>query len=418
MELINRNLNSQELIPNLFRTEYSKLVAVLCKVYGLSNIQVAEDIVSETFLSAAETWGKKGIPDNQVGWLYTVAKNKTKDHLRRSKIKIEKVDPALQRSTKTQESPDLDLSDKEIQDSQLQMIFATCHPSLSKDSQIALALRILCGFSIDEIVSALLSNKETVNKKLYRAKVKLRENNISIELPPPSEINSRLDAVLKTLYLLFNEGYYSANPNKAIRKDLCLEAMRLAILLTRTEQTDQPKTNALLSLMCFHSSRLEARLDSEGEYILYDDQDTSLWNEELIIKGEHYLNRAAKGDKLSKYHLEAAIAYWHTQKENEERWESILQLYNYLLQIEYSPIAALNRTYALSKANSKEEAIKEALKLKLEDSHLYHMLLAELYDDQDNDTRIIHLEIALDLSNSVTEKKLINSKLEAAKNMT
>jgi len=406
-------LNSSELIPNLFRTEYSKLVAVLCKVYGLYNIQIAEDIVSETFLSAAETWGKKGIPANQVGWLYTVAKNKTKDHLRRSKIKLEKVDPALQRNTKTETNLDLDLSDKEIQDSQLQMIFATCHPALGKESQIALALRILCGFSIDEIVSALLSNKESINKKLYRAKSKLRENNITIDLPEPSEINARLDAVLKTLYLLFNEGYYSANPNKSIRKDLCLEAMRLNILLTDNKVTDQPKTNALLSLMCFHASRLEARQDVDGEYILYDEQDTALWNQDLIKRGEHFLNRAAKGDKLSKYHLEAAIAYWHTQKKDDDRWERILQLYNYLLQIEYSPIAALNRTYALSKANGSTKALSEALKLKLEDNHLYHMLLAELYSNFDNQKMIVHLNKALKLSKSEGEKRLINKKLNA-----
>lgn len=404
-------MNSIALIPNLFRTEYSKLVAVLCKVYGLSNIQVAEDIVSETFLAAAETWSKKGVPKNQVGWLYTVAKNKTKDHLRRNKIKIEKVDPALINQLDVHEHLEIELSSQKIQDSQLQMIFATCHPSISNDAQIALALRVLCGFSIDEIVSALLSNKETINKKLYRAKAKLRDNNIQIELPETSEINARLDTVLKTIYLLFNEGYYSANPNISIRKDLCLEAMRLNILLLENESTNVPKANALLSLMCFHASRLEARLDNNGEYVLYDNQDTSLWDQDLIKKGEYYLNKSSTGDKLSKYHLEAGIAYWHTQKENEDRWESILQLYNYLLQVEYSAVAALNRTYALSKANSKEEAIKEALKLKLGDSHLYHMLLAELYSDLDEDKQVTHLKRALELTNSDSEQKLIEGKL-------
>jgi len=404
-------LNAIELIPNLFRTEYSKLVAVLCKVYGLSNIQVAEDIVSETFLVAAETWSKKGVPDNQVGWLYTVAKNKTKDHLRRNKIKIEKVDPALINQLDVHEHLEVELSSQKIQDSQLQMMFATCHPSISNDAQIALALRILCGFSIDEIVSALLSNKETINKKLYRAKAKLRDNNIQIELPEPSEINSRLDTVLKTIYLLFNEGYYSANPNNSIRKDLCLEAMRLNILLLEYERTNIPKTNALLSLMCFHASRLEARLDASGEYVLYDDQDTTIWNQDLIKKGEYYLNQSSKGSKLSKYHLEAAIAYWHTQKENEQRWENILQLYNYLLQVEYSAIAALNRTYALGMANSKEEAIKEALKLKLDDNHLFHMVLAELYKDNDEKQLVFHLRKALELTKSDGEKRLIERKL-------
>ena len=408
-------MNTKDLIPNLFRTEYSKLVAVLCKVYGLSNIQIAEDLVSETFLSAAETWGKKGIPDNQVGWLYTVAKNKAKDYLRRNKLKIEKIDPALKRGQDNLDFEEIDLNEDLIKDSQLQMIFAICHPAIAKDAQIALALRILCGFGIDEIVSALLSNKESINKKLYRAKQKLRDNKIPLELPETEQINARLDTVLKTIYLLFNEGYYSANPNESIRKDLCLEAMRLNILLTQYPQTNLPKANALISLMCFHASRLEARIDKEGEFILYDDQDPNLWDQTLIEKGEYYLNRSASGEKLSAYHLQAAIAYWHTQKENNDRWESILQLYNLLLQTEYSPVAALNRTYALAKANGTEIALKEAKKLNMEESHLYHALLAELYSNHDYVKRKTHLQKAIQLAKSENEIKLLLRKMNAEK---
>ncbi|MEL6720511.1 MAG: sigma factor, partial [Bacteroidota bacterium] len=198
-------MSTNTLIPNLFRAEYRKMVAVLCKTFGMSNIQVAEDIVSDTFLLAAETWGKKGIPDNQVGWLYTVAKNRTKDYLRREKIRQDKVEPTLQREQKTSYQLSTDFSDQNITDSQLQMVFAICHPSILSEAQIALGLRILCGFGIDEIAHALLSNKENINKKLYRAKNYLRNNNIDLVFPEEGEIPNRLDNVLTTIYLLFNE---------------------------------------------------------------------------------------------------------------------------------------------------------------------------------------------------------------------
>jgi len=409
-------MTTSELIPNLFRTEYGKLVAVLCKAFGLSNIQVAEDIVSDTFLHATDTWEKKGIPDNQVGWLYTVAKNKTRDYLRREKLRIEKIEPNLKYQQEKSYDIDLDLSKENISDSQLRMIFAVCHPSIKEESQIILALRVLCGFGIPEIAAALLSNKETTNKRLYRAKNSLREQQILTDFPEPQEINNRLDTVLTTLYLLFNEGYYSNSGDKILRRDLCLEAMRLLILLIHYPPTNLPKVNALLSLMCFHASRMEARVTEEGELILYEDQDRNLWNQDLIEKGEYYLNKSSTGKQLHKYHLEAGIAYWHTQEEDQEKWENILQLYNYLLRLEYSPIAALNRTYALAKANNPEKALQEALKLKLENNSLYYCLLAELnLQCKQSEKAAEQLNHALTLTKSTSEKGMILRKLEKIK---
>ena len=409
-------MNNSEIIPNLFRTEYSKLIAVLCKVYGLQDIQIAEDIVADTFLAASETWGKRGLPDNQVGWLYTVAKNKTKDYLRRNQLRVNKVekDVKMEPNFSLNAVENLELNEGIIQDSQLKMLFTACDPSIPKDAQIALALRVLCGFGIAEIASALLSNKEAINKKLFRAKAKLRESGMSLDLPPPRELSERLAAVLTTLYLLFNEGYYSSNPDFTLNKDMCLEAMRLNLLLVSNNLTRQPQVHALLALMCFHASRFEARIDGQGDFVLYDEQDSALWNKELMEKGDQYLNLAAAGEKLSKYHLEAAIAYWHTQPDKKERWESILQLYNFLLQLDYSPIAALNRTYALSKANGPKEAIAEALKLQLDSHHLYHSLLADLYHQIGNPVkRKKHLNSALNLAKTNREKSLIQKKLDS-----
>ena len=401
-----------ELIPHLFRTEYSQIITVLGKRFGFEHIEIAEDIASETFLLAAETWGLKGIPENPVAWLYTVAKNRAKDYLKRNTLFFEKVTPGFQNANNELQETEIDLSDKNISDSQLQMMFAICHPSISPEAQIGLSLRILCGFGIEEIADAFLSNKETINKRLFRAKEKLRAGKVKIAFPSTSEIGKRLETVLTTLYLLFNEGYYSLSQNITLRKDLCLEAMRLNYLLIENANTCTPPVNALLALMCFHASRFEARINPNGDSILYEEQDTSLWNEELIKRGEFYLNKAAEGNELSKYHLEAGIAWWHTHKmETKEKWENILQLYNELLIIEYSPIAALNRTYALAKANGKQIAIKEAEKLKLSTNHLYYSLLGYLYTDIENEKAIEHLKAALKLAKSETDKATITKSI-------
>lgn len=408
-------MEQQELIPHLFRTEYRKIVSVLCRRFGLDQIEIAEDITSDTFLAAAQTWAVKGLPPAPVAWLYNVAKNKAINYLQRNNLFDNKIVPGLKSNTFSVQEPEIDLSPKNIYDSQLQMMFAICHPSISAEAQIGLALRILCGFGIEEIAGAFLVNKDTISKRLFRAKEKLRSEKVLIEFPGESEINKRLETVLTTLYLLFNEGYYSESQDTVLREELCLEAMRLTYMLIENEQTNLPPVNALIALMCFHASRFEARKNSTGEIVLYQDQDETRWNYELITKGAHFLQQASTGNVISKYHLEASIAYWHTQKnDTQEKWETILQLYNRLLQVEYSPVAALNRTYALSKADpihGKIQAIAEAEKLKLTDNYLYHSLLGELYTDIDNAKSILHLNTALSLAKTTADKKILSKKI-------
>src|SRR6266536_6100725 len=406
--------NEYESLKHLFQQEFSKMVAVISKLVGLQHIEIAEDIVSETFLQATETWGIKGIPQNPTAWLYAVAKQKTLYHFRRNKILDKKIIPELkitQQITNQIEEPDFSMDN--IKDSELQMMFAVCNPSIASEAQIALALRILCGFGIDEIANAFLTNKETINKRLFRAKEKLRLEKIQIEFPSEGEINKRLETVLTTLYLLFNEGYYSESQDTILREDLCLEAMRLTQLLIENEQTNLPAVNALLALMCFHSSRFAASKNENGEIVLYNDQDETLWNYELITKGGHHLKQASHGNKISKYHLEASIAYWHTIKaDTKEKWESILQLYNQLLQIAYSPMAALNRTFALSKANGKQEAITEAEKLNLTNNHFYFVLLGELFTDIDNKKAKQNFQKALSIAKTQTDKQTIQKRID------
>ncbi|HWI92580.1 MAG TPA: sigma-70 family RNA polymerase sigma factor [Flavisolibacter sp.] len=406
-------MNQPELIPHLFRTEYRKITSVLCKLFGIAHIELAEDIASETFLSAMEVWPYKGIPEEPVAWLYTVAKNKARNYLNRNRLFQNKIAAEIKQPSPSNDDLEVDLSEQNITDSQLQMLFALCHPSISAEAQIGLSLRILGGFGIEEIANAFLTNKETVNKRLFRAREKLRVEKIAIEFPSENEISQRLDTILTTLYLLFNEGYYSESQDEIVREDLCLEAMRLAHLLIENAKTNLPKVNALLALMCFHASRFKARKNKKGEIILYEDQDETLWDKELIAKGAFFLQEASQGKTISKYHLEASIAYWHTQKaDTKEKWENILQLYNLLLQVEYSPVAALNRTYALAKANGKEVAIIEAEKLNLKNNHYYYTLLGELYKGTDNTKAKINFEKALSLAKTKTDRQIIQWKMD------
>ena len=408
-----KKMRHQELLPHLFRTEFRKITAVLCKHLGIEHMETAEDIVSDTFLLAVETWSFKGIPEHPTAWLYTVAKNKARNYKVREQIFTEKIADQLKGTHDKFHETEIDLSEKNITDSQLQMLFALCHPAIPTEAQIGLSLRILCGFGIDEIANAFLTNKETINKRLFRAKEKLRLEKVPIEFPSPSEIPKRLETVLTTLYLLFSEGYYSESQEAILREDLCQEAMRLTYLLLEQEQTNLPNVNALFSLMCFHASRFDARKNASGEIVLYEAQDEALWNSELIAKGAYHLHQASQGSTLSKYHIEASIAFWHTNKaDTKEKWETILHLYNQLLMMEYSPIAALNRTFALSKAIGKKEAITEALKLDLPNNPFYFTLLGELYWDIDKAKAKENFQKAFLLAGTKTDRQTIQKKID------
>lgn len=397
------------LIPHLFRIEYSKIVSVLFRRFFFPDIETAEDIAGDTFLAAAQTWSIRGIPENPTAWLYHVAKNKARNHLKRDAIfDRHNANPEGVTDVGNEE---VDLSPRQIQDSQLRMMFAICHPSLSEESQIALSLRILCGFGVNEIADAFLTGKETINKRLYRARERLRAEQAVMEFPGEGEIDRRLETVLRTIYLLFNEGYYSS-ARGTVRRELCLEAIRLGDMLTEDERTDRPDANALLALMCFHASRLEARVDGNGDFILYADQDPDLWNNRLIERGAFFLHRASVGEAMSRYHLEAAIAYWHTRKaDTKEKWENILRLYDRLLLMDSSPVVVLNRSYALAKVAGKRAAIAEVEGLPLSGNPFHYMLLGDLYGGIDNEKARNHFLRALELAKTVAERRVIQKRL-------
>jgi RNA polymerase sigma factor (sigma-70 family) len=406
-------MEQPELIPHLFRTEFRKITTVLARLFGIEHLETAEDIASETFLAALETWPYQGIPANPTAWLYSVAKNKARNALSRQQLFADKFVSQVRLNHSEKVEMEIDWSESHIADSQLQMLFALCQPAISTEAQIGLSLRILCGFGIDEIANAFLTTKETINKRLFRAREKLRLEKVVIEFPSPVQLNERLKTVLTTLYLLYNEGYYSESQEAVFRKDLCLEAMRLTYLLIENLATNQPEVNALFALMCFHASRFEARSGPNGEMVLYQDQEESRWNAELIAKGTYHFHRSAQGRQLSRYHLEAGIAYWQTIKaDTAEKWSAVLQLYNHLLVLEYSPVAALNRTYALSKVKGKEAAIAEAEKLNLTHNHFYFTLLGELYTGIDPAKARQHFQRALELAKTATDRRTLQNRLE------
>lgn len=331
------------LVDHLFRAEAGKLVALLTRLFGASNIELAEDIVQDTLLTALDHWSVGNVPDNPAAWLTQVAKRKALNELNRNKSVLKyAVHLKKEKADRAQWIEEIFL-EKEIPDSQLRMMFTCCHPAMSTTSQIALTLKTLCGFGIKEIAMALFSSESNINKRLYRAKQKIRTQQIPFDIPVGGELENRLDAVCLALYLLFNKGYNSSYSDQLIQKDLCLEAMRLTQLLA-DHFPQHPRIFALLALMCFHAARLEARIDHRGAIIIFEDQDRVLWNKALIQKGLSYLGRSSQGMNLSAYHLEAGIAAEHCLAKNFEEtdWESIYQQYELLYKIKSNPVILLN----------------------------------------------------------------------------
>ena len=407
-------------IDHLFRHESGKMVSVLSRLLGLQNLETAQDIAQDTLLQAMNTWSYNGIPDNPAAWLYRVAKNKAVDFLRREK-KFREISPNYSYLLQSEYSltPTVNnlFLENEIQDSQLRMMFACSHPSIAEESQIALTLKTLCGLSANEIAKAFLTNEENISKRIYRAKEKIKTEKIELNVPQGNELFLRLDAVLKSLYLLFNEGYNSSHPDQLIREDLCEESMRLTYLLTTHGVTNLPRTNALLSLMCFQASRLEARLDDKGNIILLKYQDRNKWYRPLVQRGFEYLEIATATEifETSTYHLEAAIASLHAVAPSFEQtdWKSIYDLYGMLYQLQPAPIVALNKAIASAYAIGRENALNQLLQIKgLENYYLYHTSIGEIYFELQNKNEAKKFyEKALHLTTSRQEQQLLISKI-------
>ncbi len=415
---MDHNKNINQLIDHLFRHESGKMISVLSKLLGLQNLETAQDIVQDSLLQAMSTWSFKGIPDNPSAWLYRVAKNKAIDFLRREK-KFRELSPQysylLQSEYTLTSTVNSLFLEHEIQDSQLRMMFACCHPAIAEESQIALTLKTLCGLSVGEISKAFLTTEETIAKRIYRAKEKIKTEKIELEVPQNNELSARIDTVLKSLYLLFNEGYKSSNPDLHIREDLCEEAMRLCFLLTQHSLTAYPRSKALLALMCFQASRLDARLDDKNNIILLKNQDRNKWNRSLISKGFELMEESTEPFEVSSYHFEAAIASQHATARSFEQtdWKSIYHLYEMLYQRQPNPVVAMNKAIASAYAISKQNALNELQKIKgLEHHHIYYASIGEIYFElQNKDEAKKFYQKALKFTSSGHEQQLLISKI-------
>jgi RNA polymerase sigma factor (sigma-70 family) len=411
--------NINQLVSHLFRHEAGKMTAVLTRLLGFGSFEVAQDIVQDTLLKAMSTWSFKGIPENPSAWLYTVAKRKAVDIIRQQRVHQhheEAIAKALQSEWTLSPVVSQLFLENEIEDSQLRMMFACCHPAIPYESQLAFALKVLCGLSTSEIANAFLTSEDTVAKRIYRAREKIKEEKINLEVPLATELPDRLDTILHALYLLFNEGYNSSHPDKLIRNDLCEEAIRLCILLTRNIVTNTPSVNALLALMCYQASREDARIANDGAIILFKDQDRSRWNKALIDRGNYYLEVSADGDEISEYHLEAIIASCHAEAATfeETNWKKIYHFYTLLADIKQSPIVELNKAIVLGYAQSREAGLEALKKITaLNDHYLYHAALADFHALLFQNTEAQQAyERALQLTSSGAEKELLKKKIQ------
>ncbi|MBX2873475.1 MAG: sigma-70 family RNA polymerase sigma factor [Saprospiraceae bacterium] len=407
---------ASSLDPHFFREEYAKLVAVITSYLGGNKWITAEDIVQETFLKATEHWKKKGIPPNPQAWLFVTAK-----HICLNALKREKLGKAyqhhIQREFEKIEKEGLPFTEEEIKDEMLKMMFVCCHPTLSSDQQMALILRTLCGFSHSEIASAFLCTKETINKRLVRARSSLKREGVIFDWP--HDLAARVEEVLRVIYLLFNEGYKAFSGAKLIRKDLCLEAIRLLLLLdTHPDLKHNAKKDALLALMYLAAARFEARNNEKGELLELENQDWRLWDRALIAEGLHYLTKASQGQEVSLYHVLATIsAHYCTASSYEAvNWAEILALYDHLLLLDNSPLIQMNRCIVLAKVKGPQFAIPILKKLqqidRLQRYYLLPAIIAEMYRVENKiDLASQYLERALQLTQNEREIQFLEKKL-------
>jgi RNA polymerase sigma-70 factor (ECF subfamily) len=338
------------LVEHLFRHEAGRLLASLGRRLGLEHLDLAEEVVQDALVQALRQWPFHGVPANPTAWLARVAHNRALDLLRR-RATYDRVRADLEARARAAESAPTDADDAEALDDQLAMMFACCHPALAPEARVALTLKAVCGFSAAEVGRAFLLDEPTVAQRVVRAKRLLRDEHITVTVPAPAELPARLDSVLQVLYLLFNEGYSACQGEDLIRHDLCEEALRLGLLLTRRPDTARPQAHALVALMFFQASRLPARVDGSGDLLLLAEQDRSRWDERLIHAGLRHVDRASTGDELTTYHIEAGIAAIHAQAPSESAtdWPRLLWLYDLLHERAPTPVVALNRAVVLAR---------------------------------------------------------------------
>lgn len=375
-----------QVVEHFFRHETGRLHGVLMRLLGPGNLALAEDVAQGALLQAMRTWSIGGVPPNPSAWITRVAINLARDSLRHRRMSSGKETAIVTHFE--QLLPELEAvgdDEEEIRDDALRLMFVCCHPSLPPDAQVVLALKVLCGFSTAEIARAFLSTEAAIEKQLTRTKQRIRDAEIGFEIPGPTQLGVRLDAVLAALYLLFNEGYKASTGDRLLREELCQEAMRLMALLVAHPAGDTPSSHALFALMLLTAARFPTRVDEHGDLLRLDGQDRSRWDRALIGRGLVELMAAASGSDVSEYHLQAGIAAIHCTAADyaSTDWSRILRHYDDLYRLKPSPIVGLNRTVALANVQGAEAGLAALAALPqrdvIETHYLYHAVLGELH---------------------------------------
>lgn len=372
-------------VEHLFRHEAAKMVAILTRIFGVENLTLAEDVVQDTLARALQTWPFHGIPENPSAWIIRAARNRALDVVRREKSFRDKEAEIVRVFDRPVNAPDaVEVFEAEITDDCLRMMFVCCHPQIPAESQVALALKTLCGFSVMEIARAFLTGDAAIAKRLTRAKQFIRDAAIPFEIPEGEELAARLDGVLHALYLLFNEGYKASSGDRLVREDVCHEAIRLTTLLAEHPAGNQPRTHALLALMFLNAARFPARVDDEGNLLRLQEQDRARWDRSLVARGLFHLAHSATGERVSAYHLQAGIAACHTAAATYDQtdWRRILGLYDQLLEFDASPVVALNRAIVVAHVAGPRAGLDAVAAIpnrdKLEGYYLLYAVLGEL----------------------------------------
>ena len=406
------------LVDDAFRHHAAQILATLTRFLGPGRLTLAEDALQETMIRALHQWAYRGVPDNPRGWLLTVAKHQALDSIRRERNMRVKQGEILREAERFPGIDELervtDWLDDDLRDDQLRMMFTCCHPALARESRVALTLKTLAGFGVPEIARAFLVSEATIAQRIVRAKRTIRERELPYAVPDSAELPERLDSVLDVLYLLFNEGYSAHRGDDLIRHELCAEAIRLASILVEHPAGDVPRARALLALLLLQASRLPARLDADGEILLLEEQDRSLWDRRLIHAGLAELARSASGDSISPYHHQAGIAAIHASAPDyaSTDWPAILAQYDDLSRLAPSPVVALNRAVALAMVAGVEAGLAELERVRelpgMDSYYLLHVTSAEFHRRAgDSCLAIEHYRRAQSFTTTAPEQRLL-----------
>jgi len=413
-----------QVVEHLFRHEAGKMVATLTGIFGIEHLSLAEDVVQEALARALQTWPFYGVPQNPAAWIMRASRNLALDVVRRQKVFREKESEIVHLMEQSSPAPEAAIfPEQEIADDRLRMMFVCCHPLIPPEAQIALALKTLCGFGPAEIAKAFLTTEAAIAKRLTRAKQKIREARIQFEIPVGAELAKRLDGVLQSLYLLFNEGYKASSGDKLVREDVCHEAIRLTSLLAQHAAGNQPRTHALLALMLLNAARVPARVDEQGNLLRLQEQDRKRWDKPMIARGMFHIAQSAAGEEISDYHLQAGIAACHCAAKDyaSTDWRQILELYDRLVAFDDSPVVALNRAVALAEVRGPQAGIEAVGAIQnLQSLESYYLLYAVLGDFESRlnhaQAAAAHFRKSLQLAEIKSEQAFLAKRLHACEN--